>query len=91
MMVASLLPPSLGGRGGTLWHLIGYGALAALLAGWQPGGRAAALAWGYGVLLEGLQGLAPYRTAEAWDLAVNAGAVAVGLVVRAAVARGVRQ
>lgn len=91
VLVASLLPPSLGGRGGTVWHLIGYGVLAALLAGWQPVGRAAALAWAYGALLEALQGLTPYRSAEAADLAINAFAVVAGLVVRAAVTRSVRR
>lgn len=81
---ASLLPPSLGGRGGAVWHGVGYGVLAALLATWQPAGRAAAFAWGYGLLLELLQGLTPYRSAEVGDLVVNAGAVGVALLVRAA-------
>ncbi|MDR7559943.1 MAG: hypothetical protein QN210_03530 [Armatimonadota bacterium] len=84
VLVASLLPPSLGGRGGAVWHVVGYGVLAALLATWQPVGRAAAFAWGYGLLLELLQGVTPSRSAEVGDLVVNAAAVGVALLVRAA-------
>jgi VanZ family protein len=91
VLVVSLLPPSLGGRGGALWHLAGYGVLAVLLAAWQSWGRAALIAWGYGALLEALQGLTSYRTAEAADLLVNAAAVVVALVVRAGLVRGIRR
>ncbi len=84
VLVGSLLPPSLGGRGGPLWHLAGYGVLAVLLAAWQPPARSALLAWGYSVLVEGLQGLTSYRSAEARDVAVNAVAVGVALAVRSA-------
>lgn len=81
----SLLPRELGGTGGSVWHFIGYGVLAVLLGAWQPAGRTIAVAWGYGAIIEGLQGLVPYRDAEVIDLLVNALGVAVGTLVRVAI------
>jgi len=41
----------------------------------------AALAWGYGFLMEGLQAFLPYRSAEVKDLVVNAVGVVVAMVL----------
>lgn len=47
---------------------------ASLLSGWSRA-RASTVAFlvsaGLGVVLEGLQGLVPYRTAEFWDVVAN--------------------
>lgn len=81
ILVGSLLPPNLGGRGGPGWHGVGYGVLVLLMATWQPPVVAASLAWVYGALMEGLQWLVRYRDAQVEDLVANAAAVIVGLVV----------
>lgn len=91
ILVVSLLPPELGGRGGWNWHLLGYGVLVLLLSAWQPAGVAAAVAWGYGAMIEGLQWLVRYRDADAGDLMVNAAGVIVGVVVWAVWRRGGRR
>lgn len=81
--VGGMLPP-LGPRGyqagGPAYHLVGFSVLTVLLSRWLPPAWAAVAAWLYGLLLEGLQSLVPYRGAEVADLAVNAAAVALGLV-----------
>ncbi|GBD29473.1 hypothetical protein HRbin32_00563 [bacterium HR32] len=81
--VGGLLPP-LGPSGfqpgGTLYHLVGFSVLTVLLSRTLPWARAAAVAWLYGVLLEGVQAFFPYRGAEVADLAVNLVAVVLGLV-----------
>ncbi len=41
----------------------------------------AALAWGYGSLMEGIQVFLPYRSAEVKDLVVNAVGVAIAMVL----------
>ncbi len=90
ILVASLLPEGVGGRGGAVWHLLGYGVLVALLAAFQPWATAAGVAWVYGAIIEGLQWLVPYRAAEGGDLLTNAAGVVLGLLVRATVvSRGV--
>lgn len=81
VLVGSLLPAAAGAPSGILWHILGYGVLAALWSRWQTPGRAALLAWGYGALIEGVQWVVPYRTAEIADLAVNAAGVAAGLIL----------
>lgn len=47
---------------------------------------AGAIAWGYGLVMEGAQALTPYRAAEARDMIANAigcvAAVALAVVVR---------
>lgn len=83
ILIVSLLPPGAGGRGGPIWHLIGYSVLALLLAAWQPVRVAALVAWTYGALIELLQFLVPDRASEGGDLLVNAAGVAIGLLVRA--------
>ena len=87
ILVGSLLPPGLGGRGGPGWHLLGYGVLVVLLATWQPPLASASLAWAYGALMEGLQWLVRYRNAQVEDLVANAAAVGVGLLIWAVVRR----
>ena len=82
ILVASLLPEQAGGRGGAVWHLIGYGVLVVLLATLQPWATAAGVAWGYGAVIEALQWLVPYRAAEGGDLLVNGAGVVLGLLVR---------
>lgn len=82
ILVASLLPEDAGGRGGAVWHLLGYGVLVVLLAALQPWATAAGVAWCYGAAIEALQWLVPYRAAEGGDLLTNAAAVALGLLVR---------
>lgn len=82
--IVSLLPPGLGGRGGGIWHLLGYGILTVLLTGWLPPATSAAAAWGYGAVLEAVQWLTPYRDADASDLLLNAAGVAGGVLVWAA-------
>lgn len=81
--VGGLLPP-LGPSGfqlgGALYHLVGFSVLTVLLSRTLPWARAAAVAWLYGVLLEGVQAFFPYRGAEVADLAVNLVAVVLGLV-----------
>lgn len=81
--VGGLLPP-LGPHGfqagGPAYHLVGFSVLTVLLSRAMPAGRAAALAWVYGLALEGVQGFLPYRGAELGDLAVNLVAVALGMV-----------
>ncbi len=81
--VGGLLPP-LGPSGvqfgGTLYHLVGFSVLTVLLSGTTPRVRAAAVAWLYGALLEGVQAFVPYRGAEILDLAANLVAVVLGLV-----------
>ena len=85
------LSPGVGVRAGpdALLHGWAYLVLAWLLrrslaTGW-PGGMAAAavavVAWGYGLIIEGLQGLLPHRTAEVRDLYANALGVGIGLVL----------
>lgn len=91
VLVGSLLPPGVGGRGGDIWHLLGFGVLTLLLTVWMPVGMSAGVAWAYGVLLEGMQWLTRYRDAEARDLLVNAAGVAVGLLAWAVLRRGVRR
>ena len=81
ILVGSLLPPNLGGRGGPGWHVVGYGVLVLLLSTWQPPIASASLAWVYGALMEGLQWLVKYRDAQVEDLVANAAAVIVGLVI----------
>ncbi len=81
ILVGSLLPLDLGGRGGPGWHLLGYGVLVVLLATWQPPLASAAMAWAYGALMEGLQWLVRYRDAQVVDLVANAAAVAAGLLI----------
>ena len=80
ILVGSLLPPSLGAPGGPGWHTIGFGVLGALLGqGFGPW-PAWALGAGYGAVIEGIQGLVRYRSAEPGDLLVNALAVAAGVI-----------
>lgn len=55
--------------------------LVLLLTAWLPAGVAAAAAWGYGPVIEGLQRLVRYRDADVGDLVVNVAGVAVGLLV----------
>ncbi|MBI2247713.1 MAG: VanZ family protein [Armatimonadetes bacterium] len=81
ILVASLLPEQAGGRGGAVWHLIGYGVLVVLLAAFQPPAIAAAVSWIYGAVVELLQWLVPYRAAEGGDLFMNAAGVVLGLLV----------
>jgi VanZ family protein len=68
-------------------HVAAYAVLALLI--WRAlfrDGRpaavplAAALAWGYGLVLEGAQALAPWRTSEWRDLLANAAGAAVVVV-----------
>lgn len=81
--VGGVLPP-LGPHGfqpgGAAYHLVGFSVLTVLLSRRMPAGRAAALAWLYGLVMEGVQSLLPYRGAELGDLAVNLVAVALGMV-----------
>lgn len=81
--VGGVLPP-LGPRGfqagGAGYHLVGFSVLTVLLSRRLPPSRAAAAAWLYGLLLEGVQWFLPHRGAELEDLLVNLVAVAVGLV-----------
>jgi len=79
ILVASLLPPEFG-RGGWHWHLLGYGVLALLLATWLPARAAAAAAWSYGAVIEGLQWVVRYRNADVGDLLVNAAGAVVGVL-----------
>lgn len=84
ILAASLLPPAAGARGGVGWHLAGYTVLGALLSRVRPPGAAWTIgAWAigtaYGALIEGLQWVVGYRTAELLDAAVNAAGVAIGL------------
>src|SRR2546422_9776843 len=81
ILVGSLLPPGLGGRGGPGWHLLGYAVLVVLMATWQPPLASASLAWAYGALMEGLQWLVRYRDAQGGGLVANAAPGAVGLPV----------
>ncbi len=82
--VGGMLPP-LGPHGyqpgGPAYHLVGFSVLTVLLARFLRPVRAAAGAWLYGLALEGLQSLVPYRSAEVTDLAVNLVAVVLGLVL----------
>src|SRR6058998_1576443 len=87
ILAGSLLPPVLGGRGGPVWHLVGYGVLVVLMATWQPPLAAASLAWVYGALMEGLQWLVRYRDAQVSDLVANAAAVLAGLLIWALAGR----
>ncbi|MDQ7844190.1 MAG: VanZ family protein [Armatimonadota bacterium] len=81
LLVVSVLPPTLGGQGGVLGHLLGYGIFVLLLRRWQRVGPAVLLAWGYGALIEAVQWALPYRSAESIDLVVNGVGVAGGLLV----------
>jgi VanZ family protein len=69
-------------------HAFAYAVLALLLFAALRRGRtargalvSAVAAWGYGLVIEGVQAALPYRTAEARDLIANA----VGAVAPAAV------
>jgi VanZ family protein len=88
--VYSLLPNEMGGRGGEFQHVLVYGILALLLSAWQPLGRTAAAAWGYGAIVEGLQSFVPHRSAELSDLFFNAVGVAAALLLVAARRRFLR-
>ncbi len=87
--VGGLLPP-LGPHGyqpgGPAYHLVGFSVLTVLLSARRPAFQAAALAWAYGLLLEGVQSFVPYRGAELADVGVNLVAVALGALA----VRGVR-
>ena len=91
MLVGSLLPPGAGGRGGDIWHLLGFGILTVLLTAWMPVGTSAGVAWAYGIMLEGFQLLTRYRDAEVRDLLMNAAGVAVGLLAWAVLRRVARR
>jgi len=90
---ASLSPGVASPPGTDVWiHALAYGALTLLLH-WAFRGRgfsrtpvaAGAIAWGYGVLMEGAQALVPYRAAEVRDLIANAAGVIVAMVIAAVV------
>ena len=87
ILVASLLPGTVGAPGGMLWHLLGYGVLGALWGQWQAVWVVWVLATGYGAVIEGLQWLLPYRLAEAADLLTNALGALTGLAITRAWAR----
>src|SRR3989442_12819014 len=82
ILVGSLLPPGLGGRGGPGWHLLGYGGLVVLMAPWQPPLASASLGLAYGDLMEGLQRLVRYRDPQVNDLEAKAAAGGVRLPIR---------
>lgn len=87
--VGGLLPP-LGPHGyqpgGPAYHFVGFSVLTVLLSATRPPVQAAALAWAYGLLLEGVQYFVPYRGAELGDVVMNLVAVVLGALA----ARGVR-
>jgi hypothetical protein len=92
ILAGSVLPPSVGAPGGPAWHLIGYGVLGGILGLTFGPLSALGLGFGYGVVIEGIQGLLPYRKAELGDLIVNAVGLAAGLIlVRALLPRTVRE
>ncbi len=78
VLMASTLPGP-AGRGGLVWHLLGYAVLGALFMQWQAIPIAALLAWGYGAVIEAIQAVLPYRAAELGDVAMNAVGVLVGV------------
>jgi len=79
--------------GTDVWiHALAYGALTLLLHwGFRQRGSsrnpvpAAAVAWGYGVLMEGAQALVPHRAAEVRDLIANTAGVVVAMAIAAVV------
>lgn len=87
--LASLAPgPGLDGRADLWLHGGAYLILAwllrrALAQDARARGRVLplAIAWGYGLLLEGLQALLPYRAAEVRDLLANAAGVSIAAVL----------
>jgi len=75
-------------------HALAYGALTLLLhSALRRDGSPAhpalpgAIAWGYGLVMEGVQSLVPYRAAEARDVIANGIGVIVATVLAAAVRR----
>ena len=80
ILVGSLLPRPGPAPGGTGWHVAGYAVLGALGGRWLAAWLVWLLATGYGALIEGLQWLVRYRSAELSDLMADAVGALVGLI-----------
>ena len=93
VLALSLMPPGPADLSGFGWdksnHLIAFGVLGVLAhLGWpQRPGRVIACLLGFGALIEVLQGLTDYRTAEWFDLVADGAGLAVARLLLAALPR----
>ncbi|MDN3576886.1 VanZ family protein [Chitinimonas viridis] len=92
LAVGSLMPgspmPEVA-QGDKLMHLLGYGVLAAWWAGCFPAryGRTLLACSTYGVLIECLQAMTPYRSFDPLDMLANALGALLGVSIALAVRR----
>lgn len=88
-LAAALLPAPSGvgsvAFGDKLLHAAAFAFLmlwfAQIYAGWRDRRRCALSLIGFGCLIELLQSLVPYRSADGWDLVADVGGVAIGFVL----------
>lgn len=88
-LAAALLPAPRGIGSVVLGDKLLHGAAFAFLmlwyaqiyAGWHDRRRCALNLIGFGLLIEALQGLLPYRSADFWDLIADIGGVGIGFAL----------